>query len=83
MVKNVNQLKERQKKMYKSLIVAALLAGASLLSACGPQPVSANCAAVGAIGGALLGSATHNDIAQSALAGGAAGGVAGTYGMCN
>lgn len=68
--------------MYKTLILVALLSGATALSACGPQPVNANCAAVGMLGGALLGQATHNDLATSAVAGGIAGGVAGTQGLC-
>jgi hypothetical protein len=74
----------RQNTMFKPLatLSAALLAVATLAS-CGPQPVNANCAALGMLGGAVLGEATNNNLAQSALAGGVAGAVAGSQGMCN
>lgn len=68
--------------MFKSLLLIAALTGVTALSACGPQPVSANCAAMGMLGGAVLGAATDNNLAQSALAGGVAGSVASTQGYC-
>ena len=77
--------------MSKLKIVAALGAVA-LLAACvqndgyGQQRrggINANCAALGAVGGAALGSATDNNIAQSAIVGGVAGALAGNAGMCN
>lgn len=70
-----------------------LLAGLAIfagLSACtqpgyggGVKGINANCAALGAVGGAALGSATDNNIAQSAIAGGVAGALAGNAGLCN
>lgn len=74
--------------MSKIKFVAALaiLAG---LSACtqpgygGGQGVKANCALMGAAGGAALGAISENDVATSAIVGGLAGAAAGNAGMCN
>lgn len=65
--------------MYKSL--AALVLATAALSACN-GPVNSNCAALGAVGGAALGAATDNNLAQSAIAGGVLGAVAGDQGYC-
>lgn len=45
--------------------------------------INANCAALGAVGGAALGAATDNNIAQSAIVGGVDGALAGNAGLCN
>ena len=42
--------------------------------------INANCTALGAVGGAALGAATDNNIAQTAFVGGVAGARAGTAG---
>jgi len=47
------------------------------------RPISANCAALGAVGGAALGAATKNNIAESAIVGGVGGALAGNAGLCN
>lgn len=44
--------------------------------------INANCTALGAVGGAALGAATDNDLAQSAIVGGVAGALAGNAGYC-
>jgi hypothetical protein len=67
--------------MVKSVLFVALL-GLGGLSACTGQPVNANCAALGMAGGAALGAATDNDLAQSAIAGGVLGAIAGNQGVC-
>jgi hypothetical protein len=66
--------------MYKSLIVLAFLGTG--LAGCTGQPINSNCAALGAVGGAALGAATNNNLAQSAIAGGVLGAVAGDQGYC-
>lgn len=66
--------------MFKSISAVALL-GFVALSACN-GPVNSNCAGLGAIGGLALGAATENNLAQSAIAGGIAGAVAGDQGYC-
>lgn len=75
--------------MSKLKLVAAL-GTVALLAACVQNDgygqrrgINANCAALGAVGGAALGSATDNNIAQSAIVGGVAGALAGNAGMCN
>lgn len=67
-----------------------LIAGMAVLvalSACTQpgqgQGIKANCALMGAGGGALLGAATDNNLAQSAIVGGIAGAAAGNAGLCN
>lgn len=45
--------------------------------------VDPNCTALGALGGAALGAATDNNIAQSAIVGGVGGALAGNAGLCN
>ena len=69
--------------MFKSILVVGLL-GVAGLSACTPSgaPVNANCAALGMAGGAALGAATNNNLAQSAIAGGVLGALAGDSGAC-
>lgn len=68
--------------MVKSVLLVGLLALGGL-AACTPgQPVNANCAALGMAGGAALGAATDNNLAQSAIAGGVLGALAGNQGMC-
>lgn len=70
--------------MYKTYALLALLS-AGALSGCvngGTGSVNANCATLGALGGAALGAATKNNIAQSAIVGGLAGVVAGNQGYC-
>ena len=67
--------------MYKSLTLIGLLSTLAL-AGCTGQPVNSNCAALGAVGGAALGAATHNNLAQSAIAGGIAGAIAGDQGLC-
>ena len=64
--------------MYKSLIALALL---GTLAACN-GPINSNCAGLGALGGAAIGAATNNDLADSAIAGGILGAVAADQGMC-
>jgi hypothetical protein len=68
--------------MRKSLIVLALLSTAGL-AGCMQQGINANCAGLGLAAGAAAGMATNNNVAQSALAGGVLGAVAGDAGMCN
>lgn len=67
--------------MYKSLALLTLLSTVAL-SGCMENGVNSNCAALGAVGGAALGAATSNNLAQSALIGGVAGAVAGDQGYC-
>ena len=68
--------------MFKSILVVGLVSLAGL-AACTPGvPVNANCAALGMAGGAALGAATNNDLAQSAIAGGVLGALAGNSGAC-
>jgi hypothetical protein len=68
--------------MLKSVLLIGLL-GLGGLAACTPGvPVNANCAALGMAGGAALGAATNNDLAQSAIAGGVLGAIAGNQGAC-
>lgn len=67
--------------MYKSFAALALLATIGL-SGCMESGVNSNCAALGAVGGAALGAATNNNLAQSAIAGGVLGAVAGDQGYC-
>lgn len=66
--------------MSKTILVLALV-GITGLAAC-QRPVNANCAGLGLAAGAALGAATHNNIAQSAVAGGVLGAVAGDTGAC-
>ena len=67
--------------MYKSFVALALLSTIAL-AGCSGQPINSNCAALGAVGGAALGAATKNNLAQSAIAGGVLGAVAGDQGYC-
>ena len=67
--------------MYKTLAAFALLSTLAL-AGCNGQPINSNCAALGAVGGAALGAATKNNLAQSAIAGGVLGAVAGNQGYC-
>lgn len=67
--------------MYKSAVTLAFLS-ITTVAACSGQPVNSNCAALGAVGGAALGAATDNDLAQSAIAGGVLGALAGDQGYC-
>ena len=66
--------------MYKSYIVLAFLSAG--LAGCTGQPINSNCAALGAVGGVALGAATNNNLAQSAIAGGVLGAIAGDQGYC-
>lgn len=66
--------------MSNTIIVLALV-GVTGLAAC-QRPVNANCAGLGLAGGAALGAATNNNIAQSAIAGGVLGAIAGDTGAC-
>ncbi len=68
--------------MYKSFAAMALFATLAL-SGCMENGVNANCAGLGAVGGLALGAATHNNLAQSAIAGGVVGAVAGDQGYCH
>lgn len=76
--------------MSKFTLIAGLAILAAL-SACtqpggyggGVKGINANCAALGAVGGAALGAATDNNIAQSAIVGGVGGALAGNAGLCN
>lgn len=67
--------------MYKSFVALALLATVAL-SGCMENGVNSNCAALGAVGGAAVGAATKNNLAQSAIAGGVLGALAGDQGYC-
>ncbi len=67
-------------KLIAGLVVLGALAGCVQGNG---QGINANCAALGAVGGAALGAATDNNIAQTALVGGAAGALAGNAGMCH
>ncbi len=64
--------------MFKALAALALVA---TLAACN-GPINANCAGLGALGGGLVGAATGNDLADSAIAGGVIGAVAADQGYC-
>jgi len=68
--------------MYKSLVLMGFLAASAAVAGCSGQPINSNCAALGAVGGAALGAATNNNLAQSAIAGGVAGAIAGDQGYC-
>jgi hypothetical protein len=73
-----NKPEKRQTIMYKSFAALALLA---VLAGCN-GPINANCAGMGALGGGLVGAATGNDLADSAIVGGVLGAVAGDQGLC-
>lgn len=47
------------------------------------QGINANCALMGAAGGAAVGAITDNNLAESAIVGGALGAGAGATGLCN
>jgi len=66
--------------MRKSLILLSL-AALPLAGCVQPNP-TATCAGVGAASGAALGALTDNNVAQSALVGGALGVIAGNSGAC-
>ncbi|WP_333869214.1 hypothetical protein [Cypionkella sp.] len=66
--------------MFKTFAILSLSALA--LSGCVQPNGTASCAGVGAISGVALGALTDNNLAQSALAGGAAGLFAGNAGVC-
>lgn len=68
--------------MRKSILVLSLV-GITVLAGCMRNGINANCTALGMAGGAALGAATNNDLAQSAIAGGILGAVAGDTGACN
>lgn len=68
--------------MRKSIVILALL-GVTALGGCMRNGINANCTALGMAGGAALGAATNNNLAQSAIAGGVLGAVAGDTGACN
>jgi hypothetical protein len=72
--------------MSKFTVIAGIIAVTGL-SACvqgqGGSGINANCALMGAAGGAALGAVTDNNIAESAIVGGALGAGAGATGMCN
>ena len=65
--------------MYRSFAALALLATVAL-SGCMENGVNSNCAALGAVSGVALGAATNHHLAQSAIAGGVLGAVAGDQG---
>ncbi|MCB2127666.1 MAG: hypothetical protein KDE03_00975 [Rhodobacteraceae bacterium] len=71
--------------MSKITVVAGILAVVGL-SACvqgqGGNGINANCALLGAAGGAALGAVTDNNVAESAIVGGALGAGAGATGYC-
>ena len=67
--------------MRKSILSLALLSALGL-AGCMQNGINANCAALGMAAGAAAGAATHNNLAQSALAGGVLGAVAGDSGAC-
>jgi hypothetical protein len=66
--------------MRKTLVLLALLS--TPLAGCMGASPTATCAGAGALGGAVLGSATDNRLAESALVGGILGAVAGEQGVC-
>ena len=68
--------------MYRSISAVALLATFTLAGYL-QNGVNANCAALGAVGGAAIGSATGGDLARSAIVGGIVGAIAGDQGACN
>ena len=66
--------------MHKTFVLLALCTLA--LSGCVRPNPTASCAGVGAVSGVALGALTDNNLAQSALVGGAAGLFAGNAGVC-
>ncbi|MCX8507780.1 MAG: hypothetical protein ORN49_02685 [Rhodobacteraceae bacterium] len=68
---------------FKLLAAMAVLAAVAGCMPGNGRGVSANCALMGAAGGAALGAVSENDIATSALVGGVAGAAAGNAGLCN
>ena len=66
--------------MRTSFFVLALV-GVAALAGCN-RPLNATCTGVGVVGGAALGAATNNNVAQSAVAGGILGAIAGDSGAC-
>jgi len=75
----------KSKLLVGMVVLAALSACVQQGNGYGQQRkgINANCTALGAVGGAALGSVTDNNIAQSAIVGGVAGALAGNAGMCN
>jgi len=63
--------------------ISLALALVGVLGACvDSQPINPNCALAGAAGGAAIGAITDNNIAESALVGGALGAGASATGYC-
>ena len=67
--------------MRNLILVSAILA-VGALAGCN-RPVNATCTGVGLAAGAAVGAATNNNVAQSAIAGGILGAMAGDSGACN
>lgn len=67
--------------MTKIVGILGLVVAAGTLTACN-QPVDPNCVGMGALMGTAVGAATSNNLAQSAIAGGVAGGVMADQGLC-
>lgn len=67
--------------MRTFILVSAVLA-VGTLAACN-RPLNAQCTGVGMAAGAAVGAATNNNVAQSAIAGGVLGAMAGDSGACN
>ncbi len=66
----------------RNSILALALVGIAALAGCQHQGINAQCTGVGMVGGAAVGAATNNNVAQSALAGGILGALAGDSGLC-
>jgi len=67
----------------RNLILVSALLGVTALAGCTDRPINAQCTGVGIAAGAALGAATNNNVAQSAVAGGILGAIAGDSGACN
>lgn len=69
------------------LKLIAVIGVVAALSACvqsnGQPGINANCALMGAAGGAALGAITENNVATSAVVGGLGGAAAGNAGLCH
>ncbi|MEZ5887682.1 MAG: hypothetical protein R3D56_12480 [Paracoccaceae bacterium] len=70
--------------MSKFTLIAGLAAVVGLSACVQGQGggINANCALMGAAGGAALGAVTDNNLAESAIVGGALGAGAGATGLC-
>ena len=65
----------------RNLVFLSAILAVGALAGCN-RPLNAQCTGVGMAAGAAVGAATNNNVAQSAIAGGVLGAMAGDSGAC-